>query len=130
VSKVLVVDDNADARELLSSILKLERLEVVTAVDGVEGIVRARSELPDLIIADLAMPRMPGIEMIRALRAMKPFKRTPILAVTSHQLERAVDALRAGANRALTRPVDNHLLLTFVFDLLKERITTGAKSKH
>jgi CheY-like chemotaxis protein len=130
VSKVLVVDDNPDARELLSSILKLERLEVVTAADGVEGIERARSELPDLIIADLAMPRLPGIEMIRKLRRMKAFKHTPILAVTSHQTERAVAALRAGANLALTRPVDNHLLLMFVFDLLKERIPTAAKSVH
>src|SRR5207302_7890418 len=116
------------ARELLSSILTLQRLEVVTAVDGVEGIERARSELPDLIIADLAMPRLPGIEMIRKLRAMKAFKHTPILAVTSYQLERAVGALRAGANRALTRPVDNHLLLRFVFDLLNERIPAGAES--
>jgi len=130
VSKILVVDDNPDARELLSSVLKLKRLDVVTAVDGVEGIERARSELPDLIITDLAMPRLPGIEMIRKLRSMKRFKHTPILAVTSFQLERAVAALRAGANRALTRPVDNHLLLTFVFDLLKEQIPAGSKSNH
>jgi len=130
VSKILVVDDNPDARELLSSVLKLKRLDVVTAVDGVEGIERARSELPDLIITDLAMPRLPGIEMIRKLRSMKRFKHTPILAVTSFQLEKAVAALRAGANRALTRPVDNHLLLTFVFDLLKERIPVGSKSNH
>ena len=130
MSKILVVDDNPDARELLSSVLKLKRLDVVTAVDGVEGIERARSELPDLIITDLAMPRLPGIEMIRKLRSMKRFKHTPILAVTSFQLERAVAALRAGANRALTRPVDNHLLLTFVFDLLKEQIPAGSKSNH
>jgi len=49
---------------------------------------------------------------------MPEFKSVPILAVTSHGMEKAMDALRAGANRALARPVENHLLLAFVFDLL------------
>jgi len=118
MTKILVVDDTPDAREFMASILELERFEVVMAADGLEGIEQARSESPDLIITDLTMPRLPGIEMIQKLRSMPEFKSVPILAVTSHGMEKAMDALRAGANRALARPVENHLLLAFVFDLL------------
>jgi CheY-like chemotaxis protein len=51
---------------------------------------------------------------------MPEFKTVPILAVTAHGMERAMEALKAGANRALARPIENHLLLAFVFDLLKK----------
>jgi Response regulator containing CheY-like receiver, AAA-type ATPase, and DNA-binding domains len=118
--KILVVDDTPDARELMASILALEQFEVVLAADGVEGIEQARSESPDLIITDLTMPRLPGLEMIHRLREMDEFKTVPILAVTSTGMERAVEAIKAGANRALARPIENHLLLAFVFDLLKK----------
>jgi len=118
--KILVVDDTPDARELMASILALEQFEVVLAADGVEGIEQARSESPDLIITDLTMPRLPGLEMIHRLREMDEFKSVPILAVTSTGMERAVEAIKAGANRALARPIENHLLLAFVFDLLKK----------
>ena len=118
--KILVVDDTPDARELMASILALEQFEVVLAADGVEGIDQARSESPDLIITDLTMPRLPGLEMIHRLREMPEFKTVPILAVTSTGMERAVEAIKAGANRALARPIENHLLLAFVFDLLKK----------
>jgi len=118
MTKILVVDDTPDAREFMASILELERFEVVMAADGLEGIEQARSESPDLIITDLTMPRLPGIEMIQKLRSMPEFKSVPILAVTSHGMEKAMDALRAGANRALALLVENHLLLAFVFDLL------------
>jgi len=119
-TKILVVDDTPDARELMASILGLEQFEVVMAADGVEGIELARSESPDLIITDLTMPRLPGLEMIHRLREMPEFKTVPILAVTSTGMERAVEAIKAGANRALARPIENHLLLAFVFDLLKK----------
>jgi CheY-like chemotaxis protein len=118
MTKILVVDDTPDARDFISSILILKRFEVVMAADGIEGLQQARSELPDLIITDLTMPRLPGIEMIQKLRAMTEFRDIPILAVTSHGRERAVEALKAGANRALSRPEENHLLLDSVFELL------------
>jgi CheY-like chemotaxis protein len=118
MTKILVVDDTSDARDFISSILILKRFEVVMAADGIEGLQQARSELPDLIITDLTMPRLPGIEMIQKLREMTEFRDIPILAVTSHGRERAEEALKAGANRALSRPEENHLLLDSVFELL------------
>jgi CheY-like chemotaxis protein len=118
MSKILVVEDTPDARELIKSVLELEGFEVVFAADGIEGIERARAEAPDLIITDIAMPRLNGIDMIRRLRSSPESNRVPILAVTSHRMEMAIEAIRAGANRALARPVQNYLLLSFISDLL------------
>jgi len=119
MTKVLVVEDNADARVLMKSILKQEHLDVVVAKDGIEGLERARSECPDLIITDISMPRLTGGEMIRKLRESPEHKHVPILAVTAYGIERAMEAIKAGASRALARPFENHLLLVFVNDLLK-----------
>lgn len=119
MAKVLVVEDNSDARKLMKTILTLDRLDVVEARDGIEGLERARSESPDLIITDLSMPRLSGGEMIRKLRATREHKHVPILAITAHGMERAMEAIKAGASRALARPFENHLLLAFVHDLLK-----------
>jgi two-component system, chemotaxis family, chemotaxis protein CheY len=116
--KILVVEDNPDARSLIETILKLSGFNVILAADGREGLDRAQAESPDLIITDIAMPRLNGLGLIQELRAMPGFKKTPILAVTSHGMDKAMDAMRVGANRALARPVQNHLLLVFVFDLL------------
>lgn len=116
--KILVVEDDPDARKLIESVLTLSHLDVVLAADGQEGLEQAKKEFPDLIITDIAMPRLNGLGLIRALRAIPEFKEKPILAVTSFGMEKAMDAIRAGANRALARPVENHLLLVFVFDLL------------
>ena len=116
--KILVVEDDLDARSLIEAILKLSGFEVVLAADGQEGLERAQVESPDLIITDIAMPRLNGLGLIHELRALTDFKKTPILAVTSYGMDKAMEAIRAGANRALARPVQNHLLLVFVFDLL------------
>ena len=120
MSKVLVIEDATDTAALMKSILELSGFKVVLAFDGVEGIEQARAESPDLIVTDIAMPRLDGIQMIQQLREMPEFKTTPILAITSHGMDRAMDALKAGANRALARPIQNHLLLVFVFDLLRK----------
>jgi len=120
MSKILVVEDDPDASGLIKSILELSGFKVIVAVDGVEGIEQARAEMPALIITDIAMPRLNGIEMIHQLRALPEFKTIPILAVTSYGMERAMEGIRAGANRALARPIQNHLLLVFVFDLLRK----------
>ena len=116
---ILVVDDNADTRGLMKAILERQGLEVRFAVDGLDGIEKARQESPVLIITDIAMPNLNGIEMIGQLRAMPEFKNAPILAITSYGIEKAMEAREAGASHALARPIHNDLLLVFVLDLLK-----------
>jgi CheY-like chemotaxis protein len=119
MTKVLVVEDNSDACTLMGEILRREKLHVVTAADGIEGLERASAELPDLIITDISMPRLTGREMIEKLRASPRHKDVPILAITAYGIDRAMEAIKAGASRALARPFENHLLIAFVKDLLK-----------
>jgi len=116
--KILVVEDSPDTRELLQVMLQSEGFDVALAEDGAEGIQQATTEAPDLIISDLSMPRLDGIRMIKRLRELPKVGRVPILALTSHGLEKAMSAIRAGADRVLTRPVENRLLISFVYDLL------------
>ena len=116
--KILVVEDNPDARNSIESILTLSGLNVILAADGQEGLEQAEQEVPDLIITDIAMPRLNGLGLIQELRKRPDLKDIPILAVTSYGMEKAMEAIKSGANRALARPVQNHLLLVFVFDLL------------
>ncbi|MFY9553907.1 MAG: response regulator [Blastocatellia bacterium] len=120
MAKLLVVEDTAETRTLMKTILELAGFKVVLAADGREGLELALAESPDLIITDIAMPHLNGIEMIQRLRAMPNFKNKPILAVTSYGMDRAMDAIKAGASRALPRPIENHLLLAFVCDLLNK----------
>jgi CheY-like chemotaxis protein len=119
--KILVVEDDPDERELLQTLLKLSGFEVVVAADGQEGFERAKTEAPDLVITDISMPRLNGLDLIRQLRALQEFKKVPILAVTSHGNEKAVEAFKAGASRSLSRPIENERLIYFVDDLFMNK---------
>lgn len=117
--KILVIEDDPDARNLIETVLKLEGFVVTLAADGREGLDKVSLESPDLIITDISMPRLDGLSLIQLLRTMPLFRTVPILAITSFGTERATTALRAGANRALARPIRNELLVEFVNNLLK-----------
>lgn len=127
---ILVVEDTEGAAALIRTVLELSGFAVVLAVDGLDGIEKARAKAPDLIITDIAMPRLNGLEMIRRLRGMPEFKTIPILAITSYGMERAMAGIRAGANRAVARPIQNHLLLAFVFDLLEKQAPTDPEESE
>ena len=102
---VLIVDDDADARELFAFVLRDAGAHVVT-VDSGEAAVRAALALhPDLIMTDLAMPRMDGLEVIRRLRQQEPTKGIPVVAVTGQALaDFPEQAEAAGCNAVLEKP--------------------------
>ena len=81
--KILVVDGNSDTREFLHLYLTQEGFSVSTAADGGQGLYRAKAEGPDLIITDLTMPNLIGTQLIKELRALPEFARTPILTFTA-----------------------------------------------
>ena len=119
--KILIVEDTDDTRVYMESVLELEGFDVVSARDGLEGLEQATSELPDLIITDISMPHLDGFQMIQEIRARPDQKHVPILAITSHGMDKAMEAIKGGADRALARPVENHLLVAFVAELLKKQ---------
>jgi two-component system, NtrC family, response regulator HydG len=124
-SKILVVDDSDDTREMMAKLLELESFTVVTAEDGSAGLDTADSERPDLIITDVNMPRMNGIEMIRRLREQEGFATLPIMAITAYGNGVANEALEAGADRAATKPIQFNALVVEIKELLEASESTN-----
>jgi two-component system chemotaxis response regulator CheY len=118
--KILVVDDSDDTREMMAKLLELESFTVVTAEDGSAGLDTADAERPDLIITDVNMPVMNGIEMIRRLREQDGFASVPIMAITAYGNGVAKEALDAGANRAATKPIQFNALVLEIKELLRQ----------
>lgn len=117
--KILVIEDNPVTRDSIAVWLELAGYTVVVADDGREGLVVLSNERPDLVITDVAMPRLNGIEMIRSVRQFfSALSRVPILVLTGDFREFASKAISAGANRALAKPVDPKMLLADVKYLL------------
>lgn len=123
-AKILVVDDSPDTREMMAKLLELESFAVVTAEDGGAGIDVAAAEQPDLIITDINMPNINGIEMIKRLRKQPGLERIPIMAITAYGNGVAMEALEAGANLATTKPVHFTTLIDDIRKLLENQVSS------
>jgi DNA-binding response OmpR family regulator len=106
VKKVLVVEDHHDTSFLLCRLLKTEGYEVEHAIDGMVGFNAAESAPPDLIVTDIQMPRMDGIEMIKRIRGSKDISQTPIIVMSAYGKRLIDDALEAGADAYIEKPID------------------------
>ncbi|HET7034486.1 MAG TPA: response regulator [Thermomicrobiaceae bacterium] len=113
VHRVLVVDDDAAIRGLLGEVLRDEGYEVLEAADGAEGVALVRARRPDLVIMDLRMPLMNGIEAIKALRADPALAGLAILAMSAGTVLRA-EATQLPVNGLIDKPFDLDALLAHV----------------
>lgn len=104
--KILVVEDNVDSRDILAKLLRMSGFEVVSASDGMSGYAAALMEVPDLIITDINMPGMDGIELLKKIRLERAFSGTAVLVVTAFGGEAASEAIEAGADAAAAKPFD------------------------
>ena len=112
--RILVVEDHHDTSFTLCRLLKLEGYEVEHAIDGVAGFSTATSLHPDLIVTDLQMPRMNGIEMIRRIREDLDLSGTHILVMSAYGRRTLDEAMEAGANGFIEKPLDFDSLLAKV----------------
>jgi CheY-like chemotaxis protein len=126
LQKILVVEDTPSNAEFLKSFLEMQGFIVVLAWGGLEALEHMKSTSPDLLITDLAMPGMSGVDLIKRIRARPEYARLPILAITSFEPELAITALKAGASRALTRPMRNQMLHNAVTDLLAPKANSAS----
>lgn len=104
--KILIVEDDIDTRELMQFYFMNAGYRVPTAIDGQQGLNMAVTIKPDLILTDLAMPEMDGIEMIRQIRLEPEAAKTPILIFTAHCNLTLEGAMKVGANEVFHKPVD------------------------
>jgi len=129
-STILVVDDYSDNRTLLSSWLRAKGYKVVEAHDGKEGVLQANRSNPDLILMDLAMPELDGIEATRQIRQRRTFSRTPIFAISAYATyDVKDDALAAGCNEVFSKPLDLASLLSKIQTSLGQQNLDQPKSR-
>src|SRR5262252_4626288 len=103
--KILVVEDDFDTRYGLSLILQTEGYEVVTAADGECALKVASEQRPDLIITDISMPRLNGVEFTRRMKRKKETAGIPILAITAYGQTTMKNVISAGASACAKKPL-------------------------
>jgi two-component system response regulator MprA len=124
--RVLVVEDDAEIADVLRRSLRQEGYEVKTSADGVEALDVATGFVPDLVVLDLGLPRLDGVEVCRRLRAEGD---VPILMLTARaETEDRVSGLDSGADDYLVKPFERQELLARIRALLRRRPPRGAAS--
>jgi adenylate cyclase len=118
--RILVVDDNEVNRDILVTRLETHGYELLQAADGEEAIAAAKKYLPDLILLDVMMPKIDGIEVTRRIKADASMPFMPIILVTAKADSKdVVEGLNAGADEYLTKPVDQMSLVARVKSVLR-----------
>lgn len=120
---ILVVDDNRDLRAYVSEVLRASGFEVLTARNGAEGLSIATERHPDLIVTDLMMPIVSGLDMIRRIRDLPEIKATPIILLTAKVDEDTrIEGTEQGADIYLAKPFNDRELLAAVRNLLALKV--------
>jgi DNA-binding response OmpR family regulator len=124
--KILLVDDSKTILLMERMILGNGAYELVTALDGHEGVEKARAELPDLILMDVVMPRMNGFEACRRIRAGETTSQIPVIIVTTRgEIESLEAGWESGCADYVIKPIDAHELLAKVQNYLGDVSATG-----
>jgi two-component system, cell cycle response regulator DivK len=118
--RILVVEDDEMNRDSLTRLLRRRGYELLTARDGVEGVMVGQSEMPDLILMDMSLPVLDGWEATRRLKAAPKTQAIPIIALTAHAMVADRDkALAAGCDDYDSKPIELKRLLPKIEALLR-----------
>ncbi|WP_031479822.1 ATP-binding protein [Maridesulfovibrio frigidus] len=112
---ILVADDDPALNEFLSQILEEEGYRIITAVDGVDAVQKAKTRMPQLITMDLKMPKMDGAEAIRQLRLDPSTRHIPVIVISA-----LAEGQQAGGDAALIKPIDDKRLIETIHGMLQE----------
>src|SRR5690242_9296466 len=119
MAKILIVEDNEMNRDMLSRRLIRRGFEVVLAVDGEQGVAKAQTELPDIILMDMSLPVLDGWEATRRIKAGDATRAIPVIALTAHAMAGDRDkAIEAGCDDYDTKPIELPRLLEKIRRLL------------
>lgn len=120
---ILVVDDEPDIRELIEYNLKKEGYQIFTATNGKEAISQAKKNVPDLIVLDIMMPEMDGIEACRLMRAMPEFRNTFMVFLTARSEEYSeIAGFNVGADDYIAKPIKPRALVSRINAILRRNI--------
>ncbi len=121
--KILVVDDEPDILDLIEYNLKKEGYHVITAINGQQAVAEAKKHLPDLIILDIMMPKMDGIEACRIMRGMPEFKNTFMVFLTARSEEYSeIAGFNVGADDYIAKPIKPRALISRINAILRRNV--------
>ena len=119
--KILIADDSGTARMMSEMILKSQPFKILTANDGLEAVEKAVSAHPDLILMDVCMPNMNGLEAVAEIRSREETSTIPIIMVTTKGEAKSVElGYETGCNDYVTKPVNNLELISKINNLIGE----------
>ena len=117
---ILVVDDERDLLDLIENKMKKEGFKVLKAENGEEGISKAKEHRPDLILLDIMMPKMDGLEAVEIMRKDDDLKKTPIIFLTARSDEKTeIDGLNKGGDDYITKPISTTKLVSRIKAVLR-----------
>lgn len=117
--KILIVEDNEINMKLIKTVLKKKGDMLLEARDGEEAIQRAVSERPDLVLMDIQIPKIDGLEVTRSLRKIDDLKDLPIIAITAHAMEGDKEKmLDAGCDGYIAKPINTRTLIGEIESIL------------
>lgn len=120
--KILVVEDNPQNMRLVETILRANNYTLVKATDGEEALDVAMKERPDLIIMDLRLPKMNGLQVTRKLRETPAFSHTPVIAITAYAMKGDRErTIAAGCDAYLSKPINTRELPKLIAEMLQQR---------
>jgi len=124
--KILIVEDNPLNMRLFEMTLRPKGYRLLTATDGEKALDMAIREKPDLIIMDISLPKVSGLEITKRLRQMPAFNHTPIIAVTAHAMKGdEAKIIDAGCDAYLPKPINTRQLPVVITELLLQRTKDG-----
>lgn len=127
--KILIVDDEPDILEFLRYNLEKEQFIVFSAGDGISGYHLAQKEKPDLIILDIMMPKMDGVELCRLIRGNDDLKNTLVTFLTAREEEYSqIAALDIGGDDYITKPIRPRVLVSRIKALLRRKYTNTSET--
>ena len=119
--RILVVDDDEDIVKLVKMYLEHHRYEVITANDGQQGLEKAKTEKPDLIVLDLMLPKIDGYKVCDLLKKDARYAKTPVILFTAKTQGKDIEiGQEVGADAYLIKPFEPEILLAKIKKLLKE----------
>ena len=118
-STILIIEDYSDTREMLSVLLRREGYNVIEAEDGLEGLLKAGWVYPDLIVMDLSLPEMDGVEVARRIHAQAKLAQVPIFVVSAYLTKAVVEDVRAaGCAEVFPKPFDAAALVKKIAEVV------------
>jgi diguanylate cyclase (GGDEF)-like protein len=126
--KVLIVDDAPDTLEILKKLLQFEGYEVILASTGEEGVLKAETEMPEVVLMDINLPGIDGNEALRRIRKTNPLQSVVILTAFA-TVDNAIQALKEGATDFIKKPFENEHLIHIVNQCLEKYHTLKEKEK-